>query len=133
MDMKKETRFKIYLQHEETGIITSKDFDYACIFSGAARMAIETEFNRYFIIGKAEYSGLKDKNNRRIYEGDIVKCKTATEPEEKGFICLFKDHRFKFNNINFIDEDFYGTVNYEYISKQTEIIGNIYENHELLN
>jgi uncharacterized phage protein (TIGR01671 family) len=79
------------------------------------------------------FTGLKDKNGVEICEGDIVICKEATDPEEKGFICLIKDYRLKFNNVNFIEDDFYGTVNYDYISQKTEIIGNIYENTELIN
>jgi uncharacterized phage protein (TIGR01671 family) len=79
-----------------------------------------------------QFTGLTDSTGRDIYEGDIVKCLLATEPEDKGFICQFKDYRWKFKNVRYPDDDFEGTVNYNYIQQNCEVIGNIYENPDLL-
>lgn len=79
-----------------------------------------------------QFTGLTDKNGKEIYEGDVVIHLEATEPEEKGFLCMFKDFRIKFMNVNFLEDDFYSTVNYEYVKNNTEIIGNIHDNAELL-
>lgn len=83
-----------------------------------------------------QFTGLKDKNGKEIFEGDILKSKGATEPEEKGFLVKFDICRFRFLNINFLDVDSeiyeIHTDDLGFISEQLEIIGNIHENPELL-
>ena len=75
----------------------------------------------YKIIDRNPFTGLKDKNGKEIYEGDIV----------------VSDFRFK-------NEDMYQIVwveesaeffiqNKDICGEYVEIIGNIYENPELLN
>ena len=64
------------------------------------------------------YTGLKDKNGKEIYEGDILVLKF-----QNGDICC-NDFVLR----NFI-EDSYALLGDKYIK---EIIGNIYENPELL-
>ena len=71
-----------------------------------------------------EYTGLKDKNNKEIYEGDIVtlhnsKYKVIFNSKEAGFV--LRDDEFEMN-IPFTNNN----------NKRMEIIGNIYENPELL-
>jgi uncharacterized phage protein (TIGR01671 family) len=66
-----------------------------------------------------QYTGLKDKNGKEIYEGDVVNFEGITNYEIKfirgGFAVDFKDgHRYLGQFAN------------------PEIIGNIYENPELL-
>ncbi len=70
--MEKEIRYRIHLQYEDTGTITSKDFSYAAIFSGAAIECIKTQFKRHFVIGKSEFTGRFDCNKKRIFENDII-------------------------------------------------------------
>jgi hypothetical protein len=74
-----------------------------------------------------QFTGLCDMEGNRIFEGDIVKCDLATEPEDKGFICVFKDFRFKFVNARYPDDDFYTSVGYEYFSQKCKITGNTFK------
>ena len=68
-----------------------------------------------------QYTGLKDKNGKEIYEGDIVRHAT----DEGVYKVIFEDGGFYVKNL--FEYDFQ-TIN-EY---PLEIIGNIYENPELL-
>lgn len=61
-----------------------------------------------------QYTGLKDKNGKEIYEGDIY--------NYNGEVDVFESM-----------QDFYSSELIEYRVEQGEIIGNIYENPELLN
>lgn len=68
-----------------------------------------------------QYTGLHDKDGKEIYEGDIVKYENMT-----GKIMFF--------NGSFILSDLEETEEWELgvINEEVEIIGNIYDNPELL-
>ena len=80
-----------------------------------------------------QYTGLKDKNEVEIYEGDICRCWGGSE--FNGYYEYNKIYEVKWQGSGFemmIDDCGYGwnySSGFEYI----EIIGNIYENKELLN
>lgn len=90
-----------------------------------------------------QYTGLKDKNGKKIFEGDIIRldddyrksissCDAKTEEELVRKDCLvgFKDGSFMFCRNRYVIDDF---DSYLWISnKYCEVIGNIYENKELL-
>ena len=70
-----------------------------------------------------EYTGLKDKNEEEIYEDDIIK-----ESNSIGIIVYNEDgFEIKWHN----DNDFYNSV-LKIHHLHLEIIGNVYENQELL-
>lgn len=77
-----------------------------------------------------QYTGLTDKNGVRIYEGDIIvagnykwKCKVVWDERCARFIGMTYDKDIKIVYVDMVDKDNKSTV---------EVIGNIYENPELL-
>ena len=79
-----------------------------------------------------QYTGLKDKNGKRIFEGDIV----STDIARPYLIVEFRDGCFMFN-CNDGGKDYYDIMLPILEDAQTEyrygeIIGNIHDNPELL-
>lgn len=71
-----------------------------------------------------QYTGLTDKNGKKIFEGDIVDI--LTENEEIGVV-KYDDGGFQVEANGFI-VDFHTNIN----GTDLEVIGNIYDNPELI-
>ncbi len=76
-----------------------------------------------------QYTGLKDKNNKEIYEGDIIKnIQPILSDSKKIGVINYVDGAFRVEWLESGEDLIY----YYDTERFFEIIGNIYENSELL-
>jgi len=136
--MKREIKFKIWDKITKRWLNAN---EYARIRINPIQDKYGNGFNLYDSfnlvddIEIVEYTGLKDKNGKEIYEGDIVKV-----PAGWGDGLLYNSF---IGEIQYDAPNFYVNQgininktgkwsNQEYKWEEIEIIGNIYENPELL-
>lgn len=80
------------------------------------------EFDRVVLM---QYTGLKDKNGKEIYEGDIVLCKIH-DKEYMGLVEYTNTYGFYYlSGMGRSDTELWGC-------NEKKVIGNIYENPELI-
>lgn len=122
----REIKFKFLM---ENGEVTDSYYLKELIDSDSY-ISIESEYSSR-IKQEIQYTGLKDKNGVEIYEGDIV---SIMDCEPSLYKICYWDNNFKWA-VEYTGKD---KTNWqsdnleEFSSEDFEILGNIYENPELL-
>lgn len=131
----REIKFRCW-DIENKEMLEVQELDYADSYDGQP-MIRTTMYNDYFDTEDMilmQYTGLKDKNGKEIYEGDIIYCKQYIGGNcveyciEKGYVC-FNDGEFGLYRKQGYYQSLYKFKEYDY---EFEVIGNIYDNPELL-
>lgn len=110
------------------GSLVKVDEDYHILEEG------ETQAHAYNRVDKdsiGQYTGLKDKDGKEIYEGDILRYK-RNDISEENFKLYWNEEEsaFYLQNILYPNDDDIAVKYYKI--ENFEIIGNIFENKELL-
>jgi uncharacterized phage protein (TIGR01671 family) len=118
--MEREIKFRVWL-------IVENDFNdegYKMIYDLAFEEYLPVNDQLSSVKHLMQYTGLLDKNGKEIYEGDIVK--SAKSIHDKNGVVEF----YKGSFILRFDNEYYALGFYE--NEKGEVIGNIYQNPELL-
>lgn len=111
-------------------------YNKAYITTGNYCMRISEEKSNHRIINAFEvdakavgqYTGLKDKNGNKIFEGDIIDFLYRSDGDDYGIVQYDVDE----TEFGFVYNLIYDGLGRHYCSKDIEVIGNIYDNPELL-
>lgn len=131
----RDIKFRVW-DTENKEMLKVQELDFEDIFYGG-RLSIRTnQYNDYFDIEDMilmQYTGLKDKNGKEIYEGDIIFDSFYERKAKVVFLegAFWLDYIDDFKEYKTIHKRYQLLANYDNKSV-LEVIGNIYDNPELL-
>jgi len=118
--MNREIKFKYIFQHDDTGRIVTKVFGIEDVENALNN----DDYRLYGVVARCQLTGLKDKNGKEIYEGDVLELFPGSGGSVIKQVSWVDGHfSLKPATFHMFGED---------ESRHYEIIGNIHENPELL-
>ena len=122
--MQREIKFRAFGKVANTmNEVSNIDFDGKQVFVQEENLDVWLDFDDVILM---QFTGFYDKNDKKIYEGDLLKI-TVEIFEEKIYI-----EKVVFKSGAFVLEDKECKFEYLYDTQYFEIIGNIYENSDLI-
>lgn len=135
----REIKFRAYIKRDYNKELVGKILEVSSLHLKKNKVIIGYSISKsnygnksfnYKDIELMQYTGLKDKNGKEIYEGDIVSFNLKSDNEGQPNIIGYIEYQTTFSGYKIMS--FKGSFALDYNIKDIEVIGNIYENSELL-
>lgn len=131
----RELKFRAW---DGSQMLTEENFDFVVSDYNSIIRLDEYGWTEHWVDCVEQYTGLKDKNGREIYEGDLIKVSDAPALKDKTLIVEFGEYYIgeyactKMFGwlVRVVNSDWTASLLDEVDS--CEVIGNIHENPELL-